>query len=508
MLPDQPVKPGAPPVDERDAPIEVYFGSPSLDFGAATLPRMLPRFWVYLASDGEQLADWEYAVLVQVLTLRETQDYELRAANLPVRSKLSSIERVKAKLRRMGLVFTQRLYYPNVPGQMPKMYAQRWDMRPLFYNLEIIARLWLARQGQLVSAWNAGGRRGARPVYNFEPDFIHEVQLPPDVALDILREVFYPIPEHWQAKALDLVANLPTAHEMRGTMPTAHETRGTPTAHYMRGTAPTAHEMRGHLLEDEEEEEEEGAPTLQKRVFSHFSIRKGDPDYQPTAKEQTALRRLVADGFGVEQILAGIETTFDRPHKPRFFTHCAAITRDLARRQQESPTPETRTQPEARPVALTPAEMSQSEAVQEEIPADEPPGEPPLVIDAHLARAVEVYRSADRDVTPDLLGRFRLMAARCDATARAAGSSGGDWLADALATGLGVARPGSLLNYADAVLKDWVQNGRAKAERSQPGAGRSRKAKPAEPGVNQGILDFLRENGVSEHGGFDDDTTV
>jgi sigma54-dependent transcription regulator len=108
----------------------------------------------------------------------------------------------------------------------------------------------------------------------------------------------------------------------------------------------------------------------QKRFFSHFSARKGDPDYQPTSKELAALRKLVADGFSLEQIIAGIETAFERPNKPRFFTHCAAITRDLARCQQENPTPETRNQPEAHRTALTPADKSQSEAVQEEMPAE------------------------------------------------------------------------------------------------------------------------------------------
>lgn len=477
-------------LDERNLPIEVYFGNPSLDFGTATLPRILPRFWVHLAWEGEQLVDWEYAVLIQVLTLRDTQDYELRAANLPIRSKLSSVERVKAKLRRMGLVFTQRLYYPPQLGQVPKMYAQRWDVRPLFYNLELIARQWLSQQGQLVAAWNARGRNGPRPVFNFDPDFTHPVQLPPDVALDILRGVFYPIPDHWQQQAQALIASLPTAHEMRGTSPIAHDMRDTPTTHDMRGTPPTAHQMRGHLLEDEEEEEG-GPPSPDARILNYFAARRGDPEYQPTAKERIALRKLLADGFSYEQVIAGIDEAFTRPAKPRYFTHCAAIARDLARRQQELQLPETRTQPETQTLeALIPAEES---------PEAARPGEPPLVIETHLARAAEVYASADRELTSDLLARLRLMAARCDPSARVAQSTGGDWLADALSTALGVAKPGNLLNYADAVLNDWIKNGRPERQRPAKSTSKPRSRKRDEPGTHQGIREYLEKHGGIPH---------
>ena len=485
--------------DEHNLPIEIYFGSPSLDLGMAALPRILPRFWVHLAWEGEQLADWEYAVLIQVLTLREAQDYELRAANLPLRSKPSSIERVKAKLRRMGLVFTQRLYYPLQPGQLPRMYAQRWDLRSLFYNLELIARQWRIQQTQLVDDWNAGGRNGPRPVFNFDPGFVHTVQLPPDVAVDVLRGVFFPTPDHWQQQARDLIPALPTAQEMRGTVPTAHEMRGTPTTHEMRGSGPTAHQMRGHLLEDEEEEEEGNPPAAEAGILAHFAARRGDPAYQPTAKERAALQKLLAEGFSPEQVIAGIDAAFARPSKPRYFTHCAAVAHDLARRQQELQSPETRTQPEARTSeALTPVESSPDAERSPQLPASALP----LLIDAHLARAAEVYRSSDRDLNSDLLARLRLMAARGDQAARAAQSTGGDWLADALSTALGVARPGNLLNYADAVLGDWIQNGRPGRQRPARPNSKPRARKRDEPGTHQGIRDYLEK-----HGGIPNDPT-
>ena len=203
-------------------PIEVYYGNPALDLGMAAIPKMLARFWTFLASDGEQLNDQEYAVLIQVLSLRETQDYELRAENLPVRCSPSTRERYKARFRRLGLVFTERLFYPTGGKGNPVMRAQRWDLRSLFYNLEHIARVWLERQQQLTVDWEAGGRKGQRPIFNLPGDFMHEVELPLDVAADILRGRFYPVPEKWQSRAEQLLSGLEPAllsHDHSWTVP-------------------------------------------------------------------------------------------------------------------------------------------------------------------------------------------------------------------------------------------------------------------------------------------------
>lgn len=494
--------------DEHDLQIEVYFGTPSLDLGIATVPKILPRFWSFLSSDGERLNDRQYALLMQVLMLRDTQDYELRVVNLPMASSLITLERDKKILRRLGLVFTERLYYPTEPGKPPRMQAQRWDMRSLFFNLEQVAQLWAVRQKDLVARWETSGRRGNRPVYGFPASFTHEITLPVDVALDILKGAFYPVPDKWEQRAGALIASLPTGPnksgrqieqekpalptglKTSGTFPTGLETSGTPTGLNKSGTPPTGLITRGHLLEDEEEEEG-GPPTPDARILAYFAAHRGDPGYQPTTKELAALRKLLADGFTYEQVIAGIDEAFARPAKPRYFTHCAAIARDLARRQQELQSPETRTQPEPQiSEALTPAEESHDIAQ---------PGEPMLVIETHLARAAEVYASADRELSPDLLARLRLMAARCDPPARAVQSTGGDWLADALSTALGVAKPGNLLNYADAVLNDWIKNGRPERQSPAKSILKPRSRKRDEPGTHQGIREYLEQHGGIPH---------
>jgi len=279
--------------------------------------------------------------------------------------------------------------------------------------------------------------------------------------------------------------------------PTAESHRKTksPSVDPHRGTKSPARRTNvpTNIVDDEDEEEDTTA--LGERVFAYFATRKGSSDFRPTEKEQAALEKLLADGFTYEQIIAGIDAAFARPARPKYFTHCAAIARDLVRLQQETRMPETRTQPEPR----------EPEAQEE---TDQPPAETPAdpidIIEAHLARAVDVYRSAGREITGDLLARFRLMASRCDPAARAAGATGGDWLADALTSGLGVARPGNLLNYADAVLSDWIANGRSE-KRSQPASKpkaphRKTPAGGREPAAHAGIREYLEKHGGIPNG--------
>ena len=275
----------------------------------------------------------------------------------------------------------------------------------------------------------------------------------------------------------------------------SHRKTKSPSVEPHRGTKSPARRTNvpTNIVDDEDEEEDTAA--LGERVFAYFAERKGGSDYRPTEKEQAALEKLLADGFTYKQTIAGIDTAFARPARPKYFTHCAAIARDLVRLQQESRVPETRTQPEPR----------EPEAQEE---TDQPPAETPTdpidIIEAHLARAVEVYRSAGREITGDLLARFRLMATRCDPAARSAGATGGDWLADALTSALGVARPGNLLNYADAVLSDWIANGRSE-KRAQPASKpktphRKTPAGGREPAAHAGIREYLEKHGGIPNG--------
>ena len=235
----------------------------------------------------------------------------------------------------------------------------------------------------------------------------------------------------------------------------------------------------------DDEDDEEGTTALVERVFSYFAKRKGDPNFHPTIKEQIALEKLIRDGFSFEQIMAGIDVAFIRPSRPRYFTHCAAITRDLVRLQQESRKPET-----CQTKARQPETLEGSDQLQD---LDT------MVIESDLVRAVDVYRNSGREVTSDLLARFRLMTARCDQAAQAVGVTGGEWLAGALTCALGVAHPRNLLNYADAVLSDWISNGHDKKQAGRRGKPKvtRREANKAnrEPAAHAGIREYLEKHG-------------
>jgi hypothetical protein len=162
--------------------------------------------------------------------------------------------------------------------------------------------------------------------------------------------------------------------------------------------------LRGHLLKDDEDEEEDAA-ALVERVFAYFAERKGGSDYHPTVKEQVALEKLLADGFTFEQITAGIDAAFARLSRPKYFTHCAAIARDLVRLQQESRMPETRSN--RRPESTEALETTDQQP--ETAYACRSHRNPP---------APSKCTAAPGERSPATCWRFRLMASRCDQAAR------------------------------------------------------------------------------------------
>ncbi|MBN1890436.1 MAG: hypothetical protein JW850_20755 [Thermoflexales bacterium] len=200
------------PSDPIDEFILVTTGMPLVDFGEVTLHRAFIRFYRYLAVSYvyqgetvvETLTDAEAWMLAQVLMLRQDHQYVLRLSNLPMSASGVTRDRYMAKLRRMGLVFTRRLYYTraqmarvfgpdNIPST-PRQYAQQWDVSSLFHNLNTVARHYLALQDKVDRQWAASGRRGERPVVTLPSDYLHEVHLPLLVAQRLVGKKYDPMP--------------------------------------------------------------------------------------------------------------------------------------------------------------------------------------------------------------------------------------------------------------------------------------------------------------------------
>jgi len=100
-----------------------------------------------------------------------------------------------------------------------------------------------------------------------------------------------------------------------------------------------------------------------------------------------------------------------------------------------------------------------------------------LIIDTRLAPAVDICKVAGLDITEPVLARLSLMIKEADAAATKAGSSGEQWVADALQLGVGNCAAPRLLNYGSTVLGRWITNGRPerKAQLQQSGKGEPRK---------------------------------
>ncbi len=437
--------------DNIHTTIEVYFGNAALDGGIAPVPKIVARFCRHLASNGEQLNDRQIGLLLMVLILRDSQDFSLRMENLPLFSSPLTLERDKVRLRELGLVFTERLYYGQRNGRPPVMRAQRWDMRSLFYNLGQLWTYWLARRQEAVAEWETAGRHGPKPIYNFPADYQHEIALPPDVAADILRDVFYPVPEKWLRRAKTLAKAEPTLLKTSG--------RGAPTLLKRSGRqAPTLPKTSGHLVVvvdvDGADEGGNGRRLAYdfpaETVFAHFAARKGKP-YEPSDKDRAALSALKTDGYSLDEIIAGMDAAFELPNKPQRFTHCARVTRN---KKPANPPPASADHqpPDNRQPDNRPPDAGQPEHRQPTPAAVEPE------IPRELAPAVALYAEISRKPSDaQAVAQLKIMAEECNQAARENESTGAEWLEVALKRSLRADDP---IAYTYAILRNWMAHGR------------------------------------------------
>ncbi len=448
--------------EDNNVPIVVRYGNTTLDFGMASIPKLFLRFFTYLRHGELKLLDSEAMMLVEVMGLYgkpdDGDDYELRTRNLPVATADITLDRHLTKMRKMGVVFTERLWYPPVGGRPPVTRAIRWDLRSLTYNLEQIAELWRARQGELVQTWKRGGQRGYRPVYVFPTDYAHEVLLPLDVALDIVRRNVWPANEWFQVATHmcqqlgDLgqqLPHLPTGLKQSGSLPTGPKESGRALLKES-DWPPTGPKESGHLIKNlgggggggaaeisasELSEEDQAA-------LAHFLERLGQP-HAFSEKELKALAGLRADGYSQAEILGGIDQAFDRPGGCRHFTFVAARLRNTPpAAKPESQTPEGRRQP-------APTRKLETGSLAEESALDVPP---------ELVEVVRIFSEHGETLTAAKLARLKRMAETYQPAAAQYGATAAIWMGQAMTQGLGEAKS-SLIGFADTILRRWAQNG-------------------------------------------------
>ncbi len=444
--------------DEINAPIEVYADDSVIDGGIAAIPKMLLRFAKHLHCDDFRLNDRQVLLLVMVIALRE--DRNLRLSNLPMIAAVSTLESDLACLRKAGLVFTRRDYYPAVRGKPPRMRSQIWDIRSLNANLARVQRLWFNRQAQKLSEWRSLGERGPSPVYEFPKEFGHNVVVPRPVLEDIVAGRFFPVPDKWlkfvnSSFSPDEIAAFKA--RLNPQLPTASNTAGRDVANVptMSNTGsrgvPTASITGGHLLTSSSPPEHQPS-FVDEDAFAHFAKRKGQP-YAPTGRDRKALKTLQDTGYSPEQIIAAIDGTFDRGDNPKRFTYCARIVHD---------------RPPARPPAAPTEPTRPPEAV--------------TVLPPEVEPFVELF--ADGDL-PTVRRCLKAMVDSCDAAARQHEGSGARWVKDALERSVGKDDP---LTYAAAILRSWIAYG--------PDAD-LRRQRESQPSVTRRTDSKTRRNGPS-----------
>jgi hypothetical protein len=315
--------------NHENAPIQAYFGNYQ-DLGETSIPKALAYFWPHLSCEGKHISTQEYALLLQVLILRNSER-EYRLSELPLNGSGRTRKQHLALLREKGIVFTKRLYYtPAKQHATPRVRSLLWDFRTLFYNLELISNEWKKRQAQLVDEWRKAGEKEAKPVYGFPSDFEHEMELPLTVALDILRSEYAPLTPYWHKKAKEALQKSQSRDVstwVQDSAPTSsvsaesctHEPQVPIFAADIRADSRThAAQVQNPApqLRVLEEEEEEGGPAA--RVFSFFREYTGQMNFQPTARDQAALWQRLSDGHSVEQIITTLERGAGEQEQPTF----------------------------------------------------------------------------------------------------------------------------------------------------------------------------------------------
>jgi hypothetical protein len=503
----------------QDELIVIKYGDPVLDFGVGTLPKLFSRFYTHLCCTYtyrgqtvvERLSDAEAWLIAQVLLLKSDQDFVLRLRNLPLAATINSRDDYLAKLRRMGLVFTTRLYYsradmlalfgPEHLPTTPRQYAQQWDLTSLFHNLMLIGQTYLERQQAVLQQWQAAGENSPRPVVSLPNEYQHEIELPQIVARRIIDREYDPMPlsqaaeevrrrecvaagrtfiekrgPAWVEIAEQIVARQPvessvaprfwagpgrtlrTGWNTSGAARTGGKTSGAAPALAEKRPVRGAHRMkniRSSMDDDVVVDQEKRNELIAPAVFEHFARRKGIA-YTPSGRDHQMLNDLLRAGYTLEQILAGIDAIFERGDHPRRFTYCASALQD------QSP---------ACPPADPAAPVARVNASSAEV-----------IIPNDLSEAAEMCRTAGVTLTPESITRLQLLADRCASAAQQQQSTGSAWLTDALKRSVG--RANDLLAYAEAILQTWIEHGpnadlRPQREGYRPAA----KAKKASSGT-------------------------
>jgi hypothetical protein len=217
--------------------IVIGYSDDALDWGIATLPKVILRFYRHLRSDGEELDDREMMPLLLMLGLWEDREAPIRLSNLPSATSVATLEkRYLRKWRKMGLVFTRRVYYSRkemvqVFGEggvptTPRLKARLFDVSSLLHNCLRAARSWEQEAYPAAyEAWReeygadrAAGKRVPQPPHprhpsgRFADSFTVEIEFPPELAIELADKEtcrYQFVAGKWYHRAKEIAQNAP-----------------------------------------------------------------------------------------------------------------------------------------------------------------------------------------------------------------------------------------------------------------------------------------------------------
>ncbi len=177
--------------------LQVRFGDDLLEAGFTAVPNLfLTNYRDLGISDGAAL--W----VIHVLRFKWTEDNPYpRRTSIPMNANRDTQKRYAAELRRLGLLFTRRIYWTSQDAPprrelVGKIRALEYDFTSLFHNLVRISR------------WKAEGRS----LDEFQ------VEIPPEIAEKVVDGYFHHVPVEWKqvCTAMEGRKSLPCSEALGG----------------------------------------------------------------------------------------------------------------------------------------------------------------------------------------------------------------------------------------------------------------------------------------------------
>jgi hypothetical protein len=137
--------------------------------------------------------------LILMIALKEGREgYRLRLDDLPVSIPGKTLRGYQTKWKRIGLLFTSRVYYTreemrrhfgaDLP-RTPRLKHVIYDLSNLMHNVALVAQEWTQRNAEHQTQQEARAISNPAP-YAFPDDYAHDVELSPDVAFRIVTGAY------------------------------------------------------------------------------------------------------------------------------------------------------------------------------------------------------------------------------------------------------------------------------------------------------------------------------